>query len=95
MATTLSFNITTTGLNVTKTVTIADADAPRILAYLKTTDVGFVTQGDGTVRVATNNELMTAFGKKILSQLLLDTAAYERQKAAATAQTTVVDIAQS
>jgi hypothetical protein len=68
-------------MQFTVSMQISDSDAPRILAYLASTDYGTVKQEDGTVRVATTEECATAFASGILRGLLDQTVRHERDAA--------------
>lgn len=87
----LSFGIEGQTLSLTVERTIQDTDAPRILAYLASTEYGKVTEGD-TVRDATPQEAADAFAAGILRGLLDQTVRYEREAAAKTAADAIAPI---
>jgi hypothetical protein len=80
----LSFGVVGPTMNFSVTMKIADQDAPRILAYLASTEFGRVPDGD-SVRDATTEETAKAFAAGILQGLLDQTVRHERDKAMAAA----------
>jgi hypothetical protein len=96
----LSFGVNGPTMNFTVTMQIQDADAPRILAYLASTEYGKVTEtvtdeeGKETqeTRDATTEETAKAFAAGILKGLLAQTVRYEKDVAAKAAADQVSDI---
>ena len=87
----LSFGVVGPTMNFTVTMQIADADAPRILAYLASTEYGRVTEG-GSTRAATMEETAKAFAAGILRGLLDQTVRHEREQAMAAAAAQIAAI---
>lgn len=91
---TLSFGVDGPTMDFTVEMLIKDSDAPRILAYLKSTEYGTVREtvidDDGNSseisREATLEETAKAFAAGILQGLLNQTVRYEKDQAARAAE---------
>ena len=91
----LSFGVNGPTMDFTVNMQINDADTPRILAYLGSTEYGKVTEevdGEEVTRDATNEEAAQAFAAGILRGLLDQTVRYEKAEAAKTAAEQVTSI---
>ena len=84
----LSFGVQGPTMQFTVSMKIADADAPRILAYLASTPYGKVTEGE-VVRDASTEECARAFAAGILRGLLDQTVRHERDIAMAAAASSI------
>lgn len=87
----LSFGVTGPTMDFIVNMQIEDSDAPRILAYLATTEYGIVTENE-EIRPATQEETARAFAAGILRGLLDQTVRYEKAEAARIAAEQVPDI---
>lgn len=98
---TLFFGVTGPTLDLQEDLQIADADAPRIMAYLMASSYGTVTENvqseDGesqswVTRPATPEETAANYAKAVLNQLLAETVAWEKAQAAAAAAEEIAPI---
>lgn len=93
---TLSFGVTGPTMQFAVDMTIADADAPRILGYLASTEYGIAStvgeDGVAVTRPATLEETAKAFASGILRGLLDQTVRFERDQAAAAAANAIQNI---
>jgi hypothetical protein len=90
---TLNFGVVGPTMDFTTSVTVSEANAARILAYLVGgTPYGTVTDGDDT-RPATAEEAAQAFALGILQGLLDQTTRHEREAAANAAADAIAPIA--
>jgi hypothetical protein len=87
----LSFGIQGQTMDFTVERTIQDADAPRILAYLASTEYGRVAE-NGVERDASPQEAADAFAGGILRGLMDQTVRFEKEEAARAAAEAVTPI---
>lgn len=90
---TFFFGVNGPTLQFQQNLAIADADAPRIMAYLMNPSSGYGTMTEqGVTRVATPEESAANYAQAILAQLLEQTVAFERAEAAKAAAESVTPI---
>lgn len=90
---TLSFGVVGPNQNWTTSLQIADADSPRIIAWLMTPASGYGTvTEEGVTRLATAEEATQNYARAQLRSLLESTVQYERAEAARVAAAAIAPI---
>lgn len=90
---TFFFGVNGPTLQFQQDLAIADADAPRIMAYLMNPFNGYGTVTEqGVTRVATPEEAAANYAQAVLASLLDATVAFEKAEAAKAAAESVAPI---